>query len=73
MKCIKIQPLADRVLVQPQKLKLRLHRAFTFRFCKGKPQQGKVVAVGKGKEDKNDRKGWRYRSLRKILRQRTKI
>lgn len=49
---LKIQPLSDRVLIEPmaaeQKTASGLYIPDT---AKEKPQQGKVVAVGKGKKD----------------------
>ncbi|AZQ42735.1 co-chaperone GroES [Nonlabens ponticola] len=49
---LNIQPLSDRVLVEPmaaeQKTASGLYIPDT---AKEKPQQGKVVAVGKGKKD----------------------
>jgi chaperonin GroES len=49
---LNIQPLADRVLIEPtaaeQKTASGLYIPDT---AKEKPQQGKVVAVGKGKKD----------------------
>ncbi len=49
---LKIQPLADRVIIEPtaaeQKTASGLYIPDT---AKEKPQQGKVVAVGKGKKD----------------------
>jgi chaperonin GroES len=52
MEKLKIQPLADRVLVEPapaeQKTAGGLYIPDT---AKEKPQKGKVVAVGNGKKD----------------------
>jgi len=49
---LKIQPLSDRVLVQPQEAETKTASGlFIPDSAKEKPQQGKVVAVGKGKED----------------------
>ena len=49
---LKIQPLADRVLVQPQEAETKTASGIYIPdSAKEKPQQGKVVAVGKGKED----------------------
>ncbi|ARN79497.1 co-chaperone GroES [Nonlabens spongiae] len=49
---VNIQPLSDRVLIEPvaaeQKTASGLYIPDT---AKEKPQQGKVVAVGKGKKD----------------------
>jgi len=49
---LNIQPLSDRVLIEPmaaeQKTASGLYIPDT---AKEKPQQGKVVAVGKGKKD----------------------
>ncbi len=49
---LKIQPLSDRVLIEPmaaeQKTASGLYIPDT---AKEKPQQGKVVAVGKGNKD----------------------
>lgn len=49
---LKIKPLADRVLVQPQEAETKTASGlFIPDSAKEKPQQGKVVAVGKGKKD----------------------
>jgi len=49
---LKIQPLADRVLVQPEEAETKTASGLYIPdSAKEKPQQGKVVAVGKGKED----------------------
>lgn len=49
---LKIQPLADRVLVEPQPAETKTASGlFIPDSAKEKPQQGTVVAVGKGKED----------------------
>ena len=49
---LKIQPLADRVLVQPQEAETKTASGIYIPdSAKEKPQQGKVVAVGKGKKD----------------------
>lgn len=49
---LKIQPLSDRVLVQPQEAETKTASGiFIPDSAKEKPQQGKVVAVGKGKKD----------------------
>ena len=49
---LKIQPLADRVLVEPQEAETKTASGLYIPdSAKEKPQQGKVVAVGKGKED----------------------
>ncbi len=49
---LKIQPLSDRVLVQPQEAETKTASGLYIPdSAKEKPQQGKVVAVGKGKKD----------------------
>lgn len=49
---LKIQPLADRVLVAPQEAETKTASGIYIPdSAKEKPQQGKVVAVGKGKKD----------------------
>ncbi|MBT8255437.1 MAG: co-chaperone GroES [Bacteroidia bacterium] len=49
---LKIQPLSDRVLVEPQEAETKTASGlFIPDSAKEKPQQGKVVAVGKGKKD----------------------
>ena len=49
---LKIQPLADRVLVEPQEAETKTASGIYIPdSAKEKPQQGKVVAVGKGKKD----------------------
>jgi chaperonin GroES len=49
---IKIQPLSDRVLVEPQAAETKTASGIIIPdSAKEKPQQGKVVAVGKGKKD----------------------
>jgi chaperonin GroES len=49
---LKIQPLADRVLVEPQAAETKTASGIYIPdSAKEKPQQGKVVAVGKGKKD----------------------
>ena len=49
---LKIQPLADRVLVEPSEAETKTASGIIIPdSAKEKPQQGKVVAVGKGKKD----------------------
>ena len=49
---LKIQPLSDRVLVEPQAAETKTASGLYIPdSAKEKPQQGKVVAVGKGKKD----------------------
>jgi chaperonin GroES len=49
---LKIKPLSDRVLVEPQEAETKTSSGiFIPDSAKEKPQQGKVVAVGKGKKD----------------------
>ena len=49
---IKIQPLSDRVLVEPQVAETKTASGIIIPdSAKEKPQQGKVVAVGNGKKD----------------------
>jgi chaperonin GroES len=46
---VKIKPLADRVLVEPQAAETQTESGiFIPETAKEKPQKGKVVAVGKG-------------------------
>jgi len=49
---LKIQPLSDRVLVVPQEAETKTASGIYIPdSAKEKPQQGKVVAVGKGNKD----------------------
>ena len=49
---LKIQPLSDRVLVEPQAAETKTASGLYIPdSAKEKPQQGKVVAVGSGKKD----------------------
>lgn len=49
---LKIQPLSDRVVVEPQEAETKTASGIYIPdSAKEKPQQGKVVAVGKGKKD----------------------
>ena len=49
---LKIQPLSDRVLVEPQEAETKTASGLYIPdSAKEKPQQGKVVAIGKGKKD----------------------
>ena len=49
---LNIQPLADRVLIEPQEAETKTASGIYIPdSAKEKPQQGKVVAVGKGKKD----------------------
>ena len=49
---LKIQPLSDRVLVEPQEAETKTASGlYITDSAKEKPQQGKVVAVGKGTKD----------------------
>ncbi len=51
---LKIQPLSDRVLVEPQEAESKTASGIYIPdSAKEKPQQGKIVAVGKGKKDHN--------------------
>jgi chaperonin GroES len=51
---LKIQPLSDRVLVEPLEAETKTASGLYIPdSAKEKPQQGKVVAVGKGKKDHN--------------------
>jgi len=51
---LKIQPLSDRVLVEPQEAETKTASGIYIPdSAKEKPQQGKVVAVGNGKKDHN--------------------
>ena len=52
MSQVKIKPLADRVLVEPQAAELKTASGIIIPdTAKEKPQRGKVVAVGKGTKD----------------------
>ncbi len=49
---LKIQPLSDRVLVVPQEAETKTASGIYIPdSAKEKPQQGKIVAVGKGTKD----------------------
>ncbi len=49
---LKIQPLSDRVIVQPNAAETKTASGIIIPdSAKEKPQQGTVVAVGKGKKD----------------------
>lgn len=49
---VDIQPLADRVLVEPMEAEQKTASGLYIPdSAKEKPQQGKVIAVGKGKKD----------------------
>jgi chaperonin GroES len=49
---LKIQPLSDRVLVEPQEAETKTSSGIYIPdSAKEKPQKGKIVAVGKGKKD----------------------
>ncbi|UAB81603.1 co-chaperone GroES [Marixanthomonas sp. SCSIO 43207] len=49
---VKIQPLSDRVLVEPQEAETKTASGIIIPdSAKEKPQKGTVVAVGKGKKD----------------------
>ncbi|QNJ97070.1 co-chaperone GroES [Constantimarinum furrinae] len=49
---LKIQPLSDRVLVEPQEAETKTASGIYIPdSAKEKPQRGKVIAVGKGKKD----------------------
>jgi Co-chaperonin GroES (HSP10) len=49
---IKIQPLSDRVMVEPQEAETKTSSGLYIPdSAKEKPQQGKIIAVGKGKKD----------------------
>ena len=52
---MKIQPLGDRVLVEPQKEDLETKKGGIIipDSAKEKPMQGKIIAVGAGKRDDN--------------------
>lgn len=52
MSKLNIKPLADRVLVEPQAAETKTASGIIIPdSAKEKPQQGKVVAVGKGTKD----------------------
>ncbi len=49
---LKIQPLSDRVVIQPQEAETKTASGIYIPdSAKEKPQHGTVVAVGKGKKD----------------------
>lgn len=49
---LKIQPLSDRVLVAPQEAETKTSSGIYIPdSAKEKPQQGKIIAVGKGNKD----------------------
>ena len=53
---MKIQPLFDNVLIEPLEAETKTASGIILPdSVKEKPQMGKVVAVGKGKMDKNDK------------------
>ncbi len=52
MKKLKIKPLADRIVVEPLEAESKTKSGIILPdTAKEKPQEGKVVAVGKGKTD----------------------
>ena len=54
---MKIQPLSDRVLVEPLKESEEMKGGIIIPdTAKEKPQQGKVIAIGTGKLDDNGKK-----------------
>ena len=54
---MKIQPLGDRVLVEPLKESEEMKGGIIIPdTAKEKPQQGKVIAIGTGKLDDNGKK-----------------
>ena len=54
MNKLNIKPLADRVLIEPLEAETKTASGLYIPdSAKEKPQQGKVVAVGKGKKDHN--------------------
>lgn len=54
---MKIQPLGDRVLVEPEKeSEVKKGGIIIPDSAKEKPQHGKVIAVGTGKLDENGKK-----------------
>ena len=54
---MKIQPLGDRVLVEPLKESEEMKGGIIIPdMAKEKPQQGKVIAIGTGKLDDNGKK-----------------
>ncbi len=49
---VSVKPLADRVLIEPQEAEEKTESGIIIPdTAKEKPQQGKVVAVGKGTKD----------------------
>jgi chaperonin GroES len=65
---LKVQPLADRVLVRPleetEQMRGGLYIPDT---AKEKPQQGEIVAVGPGRYEKNDRVPMELKVGQKVL------
>ena len=65
---VKIQPLADRVVVQPleetEEMRGGLYIPDT---AKEKPQQGEIVAVGPGRVEKGDRVPMELKVGQKVL------
>ena len=53
---MKIQPLGDRVLVEPVKEEVKKGGIIIPDTAKEKPQEGKVIAVGTGKLDEKGNK-----------------
>jgi chaperonin GroES len=50
---VKIKPLQDRVLIKRSKAQVTVGGIILPDTAQEKPQQGEVVAVGPGREDKN--------------------
>jgi chaperonin GroES len=65
---VKVQPLADRVLVRPleeaEEMRGGLYIPDT---AKEKPQQGEIVAVGPGRFEKNERVPMELKVGQKVL------
>jgi len=65
---VKVQPLADRVLIRPleetEQMKGGLYIPDT---AKEKPQQGQIVAVGPGRFEKSDRVPMELKVGQKVL------
>jgi chaperonin GroES len=65
---VKIKPLADRVLVEPQAAEEKTASGIIIPdSAKEKPQRGTVVAVGPGTKVKKWKLRWGYNSLWKIF------
>lgn len=51
---MKVQPLADRVIVEPIEVEEKKGVIYIPDAAKEKPQQGKIIAVGEGRRNENN-------------------